>query len=65
MAKDFRRIALRSKGSEEGPHAGTVAFRVGGRIFATMALVKEGYGTRDKKVGRKQLLRALPVRQYA
>jgi hypothetical protein len=43
-AKDFRRIALGLEGAEEGPHADTVAFRVGGRIFATMASVKEGYG---------------------
>ena len=43
-AKYFRRIALSLEGAEEGPHADTVAFRVGGRIFATMASVKEGYG---------------------
>jgi hypothetical protein len=43
-AKDFRRIALSLEGAEEGPHADTVAFRVGGRIFATMASVKEDYG---------------------
>jgi hypothetical protein len=43
-ASDFKRIALSLEGAEEGPHADTVAFRVGGRIFATMASVKEGYG---------------------
>ena len=43
-AKDFQRIALSFEGAEEGPHADTVAFRVGGRIFATMASVKDGYG---------------------
>jgi hypothetical protein len=43
-ASDFRRIALSFDGAEEGPHADTVAFRVGGRIFATMASVKEGSG---------------------
>lgn len=43
-AKDFKRIALSFEGAEEGPHADTMAFRVGGRIFATMASVKEGYG---------------------
>ena len=43
-ASDFRRIALSLEGAEEGPHADTVAFRVGGRIFATLASVKEGYG---------------------
>jgi YjbR len=44
IAKDFRRIALSFDGAEEGAHMGAVDFRVGGRIFATMASVKEGYG---------------------
>ena len=43
-AKDFRRIALGLEGAEEGSHMGAVDFRVGGRIFATLASVKEGYG---------------------
>jgi hypothetical protein len=43
-AKDFRRIALSFEGAEEGSHMGAVDFRVGGRIFATLASVKEGYG---------------------
>ncbi len=43
-AKDFRRIALSMEGAEEGAHMGAVDFRVGGRIFATLASVKEGYG---------------------
>ena len=43
-AKDFRRIALSLEGAEEGSHMGAVDFRVGGRIFATLASVKEGYG---------------------
>jgi len=43
-AKDFRRIALSFDGSEEGSHMGAVDFRVGGRIFATLASVKQGYG---------------------
>ena len=43
-AKDFKRIALRMEGAEEGSHMGAVDFRVGGRIFATLASVKEGYG---------------------
>ncbi len=43
-AKDFRRIALRMEGAEEGSHMGAVDFRVGGRIFATLANVKQGYG---------------------
>jgi hypothetical protein len=43
-ASDFRRIALSFEGAEEGSHMGAVDFRVGGRIFATLASVKEGYG---------------------
>jgi hypothetical protein len=43
-SKDFRRIALSFEGAEEGSHMGAVDFRVGGRIFATLASVKEGYG---------------------
>lgn len=43
-AKDFRRIALGLPGAEEGSHMGAVDFRVGGRIFATLASVKQGYG---------------------
>lgn len=43
-AKDFRRIALSMEGAEEGSHMGAVDFRVGGRIFCTLAHVKQGYG---------------------
>ncbi len=43
-AEDFRRIALSLPGAEEGSHMGSVDFRVGGHIFATLASVKEGYG---------------------
>jgi hypothetical protein len=43
-AADFRRIALSFEGAEQGSHMGAVDFRVGGRIFATLASVKEGYG---------------------
>jgi hypothetical protein len=43
-AADFRRIALNFEGAEEGSHFGAADFRVGGRIFATLAMVKEGYG---------------------
>jgi hypothetical protein len=43
-AKDFKRIALSLEGAEEGSHMGAVDFRVGGRIFATLASVKDGYG---------------------
>ena len=43
-AKDFRRIALSFEGAEEGSHMGHADFRVGGRIFATLASAKQGYG---------------------
>ena len=43
-AKDFRRIALSFEGAEEGSHMGNPDFRVGGRIFATLASEKQGYG---------------------
>ena len=65
--KDFRRIAMSCEGAEEGSHMGAVDFRVGGRIFATLASVKEGYGNlmltpelqADFIAGRPDLL--LPV----
>jgi hypothetical protein len=41
---DFRRIALSLEGALEGSHMGAADFRVGGRIFATLASEKEGYG---------------------
>jgi hypothetical protein len=41
---DFRRIALSFPGAEEGSHYGAADFRVGGRIFATLASQAEGYG---------------------
>lgn len=43
-AADFRRIALSLEGAEEGSHMGAADFRVGGRIFATLASQKQGYG---------------------
>ena len=41
---DFRRIALSFEGAEESSHMGTPDFRVDGRIFATLASAKLGYG---------------------
>ena len=41
---DFRRIALSLEGAEEGSHMGQPDFRVGGRIFATLASAGQGYG---------------------
>lgn len=43
-AKDFWRIALSFEGAEEGSHMGSVDFRVGGHIFATLASVDQGLG---------------------
>lgn len=43
-ADDFRRIALSFEGAAEGSHMGSADFRVGGRIFATLASQKQGYG---------------------
>lgn len=43
-ADDFRQIALSFDGAEEGSHMGAVDFRVGGRIFATLASIKDGFG---------------------
>jgi hypothetical protein len=41
---DFKRIALSLDGAEQGSHMGAVDFRVGGRIFATLAHQAMGYG---------------------
>jgi hypothetical protein len=43
-ADDFRRLALSLPGAEEGSHMGSADFRVGGRIFATLASQEQGYG---------------------
>ena len=43
-ASDFRRIALSLEGAEESSHMGAPDFRVGGRIFATLASQSEGFG---------------------
>jgi hypothetical protein len=43
-AADFTRIALSLDGAEQGSHMGATDFRVGGRIFATLASVDHGYG---------------------
>ena len=49
---DFRRIALSFEGAEEGSHMGNPDFRVGGRIFATLAHADLGYG--NLKLTREQ-----------
>jgi hypothetical protein len=43
-AADFRRIARSLPDAEESSHMGAPDFRVGGRIFATLASEKLGYG---------------------
>jgi hypothetical protein len=43
-AADFRRIALSLPDVTEGSHHGNADFRVGGKIFATLAYEKEGFG---------------------
>jgi hypothetical protein len=43
-AADFRRIALSLAGAVESSHTGSPDFRVGGRIFATLASQSQGYG---------------------
>lgn len=43
-ADDFRRMALSLEGAEESSHMGKPDFRVGGRIFATLASADQGYG---------------------
>jgi hypothetical protein len=43
-AADFRRLALSLAGAEEGSHMGHPDFRVGGRIFATLAAEKQDFG---------------------
>ena len=43
-AADFRRIALSLEGAEESSHMGSPDFRVGNRIFATLASQSQGYG---------------------
>ena len=42
--EDFRRIALSLEGAEESSHMGAPDFRVGGRIFATLASQSQGFG---------------------
>jgi len=51
---DFRRIALSLPGAEESSHMGQPDFRVDGRIFATLASAKQGYGN----------LKLTPEQQY-
>ena len=42
--QDFRRLALALPEAEESSHMGCPDFRVGGRIFATLAAETQGFG---------------------
>src|SRR4051812_23957160 len=53
---DFRRIALSYDGVEEKSHMGVPDFRVGGRIFATLASQDEGFGNLKLTPELQQLL---------
>ena len=57
-ADDFRRIARNAsfEGAEEGSHMGAADFRVGGRIFATLASEDEGFGNLKLTPDLQQLL---------
>jgi hypothetical protein len=58
---DFRRIALSLEGAEEGSHMGAADFRVGGRIFATLAAEDQGYGNLMLTPGlQEEFVRELP-----
>ncbi len=54
-ANDFRRIALSFQGAEEGAHMGQPDFRVGGRIFATLASQAQGYGNLMLTIEQQQM----------
>lgn len=43
-ARGFRQVALGLPEATEGSHFGNAAFRVGGKIFATLSLQSEGFG---------------------
>lgn len=55
-ANDFRRIALSFDGAEESSHMGAPDFRVGGRIFATLASQEAGFGNLKLTPELQQLL---------
>lgn len=43
-AAAFKKLALKMPEATEGAHHGVVDFRVGNKIFATLAYVKDDYG---------------------
>jgi hypothetical protein len=54
-AQDFRRLALVLEGAEEGSHMGSADFRVGGRIFATLAHQQQGFGNLMLSAAQQQV----------
>jgi hypothetical protein len=62
---DFRRIALSFEGAEEGSHMGAADFRVGGRIFATLASVKPGLRQPDDDSGTSGSLHRRAARPFS
>ena len=57
-AEDFRQIALSFDGAEESSHMGAPDFRVGGRIFATLAMQHLGFGNLMLSPALQQVLLA-------
>jgi hypothetical protein len=57
-AEDFRQMALSLDGAEEGSHMGAPDFRVGGRIFATLAMQHLGFGNLMLSPALQQVLLA-------
>jgi hypothetical protein len=55
-ANDFRELALGFDGTEESSHMGAADFRVGGRIFATLAHEHLGFGNLMLSPELQQLL---------
>jgi len=61
-ANDFRRIALSLPRAKESSHMGSPDFRLGGRIFATLASQNKGYGNLMlDRSNRARSLRNYPV----
>ena len=54
----YRRLALALPGAVEGSHMGAADFRVGGRIFATLAYGAKGLGTLKLSVEQQTMFLA-------
>jgi hypothetical protein len=54
----YRRLALALPGAVEGAHMGAPDFRVGGRIFATLAYGAKGLGTLKLSVEQQAMFLA-------